>query len=67
MKMFYSSELGLDEAPPTDHTHSPTSLLSSFYQFVIKRYHVKHIALLTLHDLLTALDKYHQEDMVRNS
>ena len=64
MSKFYSSELALDKTPPADSTHPPKDVLSSFYQFVIKRYYLKHIGLLVLHDVFNALEQYHQDNIV---
>ena len=64
MSKFYSTEFVLDIATPTDSTHSPKDIVTSFYQFVIKRYYLKHIALLVLHDLISALERHHQENVV---
>lgn len=58
MSFFYATELKLDEAPSTDSTHS-IPLLSSFYKFMISRYHIKHTALLVIHDVITSLNEHY--------
>ena len=63
MSFFYATELKLDEAPPTDSTHS-IPLLSLFYKFMISRYHIKHVALLVIHDVITSLNEHYPNNTV---
>ena len=64
MSKFYSHVLAQDKTPPTGPTHSSITLLTSFYQFIIKRYYLKPIGLLIIRDLIKALEQYVTDNIV---